>query len=1060
MSQFFISRPIFAWVVALFIILAGVLAIPNLPVSQYPAVAPPVISVSATYPGASAETVAQSITSLIEDELNGAQGMLYFESQSNFGRAEIDITFAPGVDPDLAAVDVQNRIKRVESRLPQSVLQQGLRVEKASTNFLLVLTLSSESGSTDAVGLGDYLTRNVLSEIRRIPGGGRAQLFASQRGMRIWIDPAKLVGFKLSAADVNAAIASQNVQLPAGAIGDQPNLPDQQITATISVRGQLATPEEFGNIVLRANPDGSSVRLRDVARIEVGAESYAFSSRLNGKPTAAVAVQLAPGANALSAAEGVKAKMAELSAYFPADYKYDIPYDTSPFVKASIEKVLHTLVEAMVLVFLVMFLFLQNFRYTLIPSIVVPICLMGSFACMLIAGFSINVLTMFGMVLVIGILVDDAIVVVENVERIMVEEGLPPKEATRKAMGQISGAIIGITLVLTAVFLPLAFMSGSVGVIYRQFSLAMATSILFSGFLALSLTPALCATLLKPIPKGAHDEKKGFFGWFNRSFNRTADRYQNWVGRLLAKTGRYMVIYAAILAVMAYTFLRLPSSFLPAEDQGYVITDIQTPPGASVNRTSEAVDVMEAHYAARPSVKSIITILGFSFSGMGQNAALSFATLKDWSERGADESAQAEAARANGSFFARIKDAMVFSIVPPAIPELGNATGFTFRLQDRGGLGHNALRDARDQLLGAVAKSSVIAYARVEGLEDAPELRLLIDREKANALGVSFDSIRSSLSTSVGSAVVNDFINAGRVQRVVVQAEARDRMSPDDLLRLYAANSSGGLVPFSAFASSEWAKGPVQVIRYNGYPAYKISGDAKPGFSTGEAMSEMERLVRELPPGIGYEWTGQSLQERVSGAQVPILLTLSLLVVFLVLAALYESWSIPFSVILVVPLGILGAVLAVTMVGMPNDVFFKVGLITIIGLSAKNAILIVEFAKDLYAEGKGLAEATIEAARLRFRPIIMTSLAFILGVLPLAIATGASSGAQRAIGTGVMGGMISATLLAVFLVPVFFVVVLRLFKTKPESLHIMGHHDDEPNKGDAGAAGTVKHEGN
>ncbi|MDX3908132.1 MAG: efflux RND transporter permease subunit [Pigmentiphaga sp.] len=1059
MSQFFINRPIFAWVVALFIILAGVLAIPNLPVSQYPNVAPPVISIDATYPGASAQTVAESVTGLIEDELNGARGMMYFESQSNsYGRAEINVTFAPGIDPDLAAVEVQNRIKRVESRLPQSVMQQGLRVEKASTNFLMVVTLSSKSGGTDAVGLGDYLTRNVLSEIRRVPGVGRAQLFASQRAMRVWIDPKKLLSYNLSAADISNAISGQNLQLPAGAIGDQPNLPDQQITASIIVRGQLATPEEFGDIVLRANPDGSTVRLRDVARVEVGAETYQFSSMLNGKPTAAVAVQLAPGANALAAAEGVKAKMEELSAYFPEDYVYEIPYDTTPFVQASIEKVLHTLAEAMVLVFLVMFLFLQNFRYTLIPTIVVPICLMGTFGIMYAAGFSINVLTMFGMVLVIGILVDDAIVVVENVERIMVEEGLPPKEATRKAMGQISGAIIGITLVLTAVFLPLAFMSGSVGVIYRQFSLAMASSILFSGFLALSLTPALCSTILKPIPKGAHHEKKGFFGWFNRSFTRTADRYQGWVGRILAKTGRYMLLYVLILVVLGYTFVRLPSSFLPAEDQGYVITDIQTPPGATANRTRAAASVMEEHYLSRPSVNSVITIMGFSFSGQGQNAALSFATLKDWSERGDDESAQAEAARANGTFFARIKDAMAFSIVPPSIPELGNATGFTFRLQDRGGLGHDALLAARDQLLGAVAQSPVIAYARVEGLEDAPQLRLEIDRQKANALGVSFNSIRAALSTSVGSATVNDFVNIGRVQRVIVQAEPDSRMTPDDLLRLYAANDSGGMVPFSAFATSEWTKGPVQVIRYNGYPSYKISGDAKPGFSTGDAMAEMERLVQQLPAGIGYEWTGQSLQERVSGAQVPILLTLSLLVVFLVLAALYESWSIPFSVILVVPLGVIGSVLAVTLLGMPNDVFFKVGLVTIIGLSAKNAILIVEFAKDLYAEGKGLAEATIEAARLRFRPIIMTSLAFILGVVPLAIATGASSGAQRAIGTGVLGGMISATLLAVFFVPVFFVVVLRLFKTKPESLHVMGHHDDaKPGPADAGA---VKHEGN
>ncbi|MCK9507806.1 MAG: multidrug efflux RND transporter permease subunit [Pigmentiphaga sp.] len=1036
MSQFFIHRPVFAWVVALFIILLGLLALPQLPVSQYPAVAPPVISVDATYPGASAQTVSDSVTSLIEDELNGATGLLYFQSESNsYGRAQIDVTFSPGTDPDMASVDVQNRIKRVESRMPAAVMQQGIRVEKASTNFLLVGTLSSKSGQTDAVALGDYLTRNVLSELRRVPGVGKVQLFASQRAMRVWIDPSKLLGFGLSTADVNAAIQAQNAQVAAGAIGDQPNAPDQQITATVIVRGQLETPEEFGSIVLRANADGSVVRLRDVAKVEVGAETYQFTSRLNGQPASAFAVQLAPGANALSAATGVKAKLEELSQYFPDDYAYGIPYDSTPFVEASIEKVIHTLIEAIILVFLVMFLFLQNFRYTLIPTLVVPIALLGTFAILYAAGLSVNVLTMFGMVLVIGILVDDAIVVVENVERIMVEEGLPPVQATQKAMKQISGAIVGITLVLSAVFLPLAFMSGSVGVIYRNFALTMATSIIFSGFLALSLTPALCATLLKPIPKGHHDEKKGFFGWFNRGFARTTNGYENWVSRIVAKTGRWMLLYLALVAILVFTFGRLPSSFLPTEDQGYVINDLQAPPGATANRLLNSTEFMEQHYLNRPSVENVITIMGFSFSGMGQNSGLAFVTLKDWSERGAEESAQAEAGRANGTFFGAIKDAMVFSIVPPAIPELGNATGFSFRLQARAGQSHDELTAARDQLLAAVEKSPVIAYARVEGLSSAPQLRLDIDREKAEALGVSFATIRSVLGASLGSATVNDFLNMGRIQRVIVQADERFRNSPDSILNLYVPNQRGESVPVSAFASYEWQTGPVQVVRYNGYPSYRISGEAAPGLSSGEAMDEMERLAGELPNGFGYEWTGQSYEERLSGDQMTIILALSLLVVFLVLAALYESWAIPVSVILVVPLGLLGSVLLVTVLGMPNDVYFKVGLVTIIGLSAKNAILIIEFAKDLYAEGKGLLESAIEAARLRFRPILMTSLAFILGVTPLAIATGASSAAQRAIGTGVIGGMVSATVLAVFLVPVFFVVVARLFRTKPSNLH-------------------------
>lgn len=1027
MARFFIERPVFAWVVAILITLAGVLAIPNLPVSQFPTIAPPSVEIAATYPGASAETVDLAVTSLIEQELNGATGLLYYESQSNsYGRASITATFAPGTDPDLAMVDVQNRIKKAETRLPQPVMQQGLRVEKASSSFLLVATLSSKDGSIDRTEIADYITRNVINEIRRVPGVGKAELYASQRAMRIWIDSAKLTGYGLAADDVNRAVAAQNRLVPAGIVGDQPSTPTQQVSATIVVRGMLSNPDEFGEIVLRANPDGSTVRLRDVARIEVGAETYQFSSRLNGRETAAIAVQLAPGANALATATGVRAKLDELAAYFPSGVAYDIPYDTAPFVKVSIEKVVQTLFEAMALVFLVMWLFLQNLRYTLIPSIVVPIALMGTFAVMYAAGFSINVLTMFGMVLAIGILVDDAIVVVESVERIMAEEGLPPKEATRKAMTQISGAIVGITLVLAVVFVPLGFMSGSVGAIYRQFSLSLATSILFSGFLALSLTPALCATMLKPLAKGDPHDRRGFFGWFNRGFARTTAGYRGAVARMLPKAGRWMIVYVAIGVALAVLYLRLPTSFLPIEDQGYLITDIQLPAGATTNRTLDVVEQMEAHYLSRPSVESMVAITGFSFSGMGQNSALAFTTFKDWSARGGGESAQAEAALANG-VFQGIRDARAFAVVPPAIPELGTASGFTFRLQDRGGIGHDQLLAARDRLLAAAAQSPAIAYVRVEGLEDAPQLRVDIDRPKANALGVPFESIAGTLSTALGSAVVNDFANAGRMQRVVVQADISDRMTPEDVLALSVVNVRGEMVPLSAFALTDWDFGPVQLIRYNGYPSFKLAGDARPGFSTGQAMAEMERIVAQLPAGVGYEWTGQSLQERQAGAQAPLLLGLSLLVVFLVLAALYESWSIPLSVLLVVPLGVLGSVLAVTLRAMPNDVFFTVGLITVIGLSAKNAILIIEFAKDLHAAGQGLVEAAVEAARLRFRPILMTSFAFILGVLPLAIASGASSASQQAIGTGVMGGMIAATLLGVFLIPVFFVVVLRLF---------------------------------
>ncbi|QRM55952.1 efflux RND transporter permease subunit [Sinorhizobium sp. BG8] len=1031
MPRFFIDRPIFAWVVAIFIMLAGVIAIPMLPVAQYPNVAPPQISISTNYPGASPEDIYQSVTRPIEEELNGVPGLLYFESTSeSSGSISIDVTFAPGTDIGEAQVEVQNRIARVEPRLPQAVTQQGMRVEQASTSFLMVVALSSTDGNTDAIGLGDYLSRNVLGEIRRVPGVGSATLFSTQRSMRIWVDPDKMVGLNLTVDDINNAISAQNAQVSAGQIGAQPNPIGQQISATVLVRGQLASPEEFGSIVLRANPDGSSVRLRDVARIEIGGESYNFSTRLSGNPTAAIGVQLSPTGNAMSTAAGVRAKMDELSRFFPAGLEYSIPYDTTPFVEVSIEKVIHTLIEAIGLVFIVMFLFLQNIRYTIIPTLVVPVALLGTCAAMFVSGFSINVLTMFAMVLAIGILVDDAIVVVENVERIMAEEGLSPKEATKKAMGQITGAIIGITLVLSAVFIPMAFFPGAVGIIYQQFSLTMVVSILFSGFLALSLTPALCATFLKPITRG-HHEKRGFFGWFNRGFDKTAHSYSGVVGGIVKRSGRLMVVYLALLAGLGYAYMQLPTSFLPNEDQGYLIVDMQAPSEASGTRTADVIQQVEKIFLGEEAVADIVAISGYSFSGTGQNAGLAFVPLKDWSERGPENSADAIAGRANMQLFG-IKDAMTFSLSPPPIQGLGNSTGFTFRLQDRGGLGQAALSAARDQLMAAAQQSSVVTGLRIEGMPDAAQVNLVIDREKANTFGVTFADINSTISANLGSSYINDFPNSGRMQRVTVQADAEKRMQTADLLNLNVRNASGGMVPLSSFATVEWLRGPQQIVGYNGYPSVRISGQAAPGYSSGDAIAEMERLAGELPTGFGYEWTGQSLQEIQSGSQAPALIALSILFVFLLLSALYESWSIPLSVMLVVPLGVIGSVLAVMWRDMPNDVYFLVGLITIIGLSAKNAILIIEFAKDLRAEGKPLLEATVEAARLRFRPILMTSLAFTLGVLPMAIAKGASAASQNAIGTGVMGGMISATVLAIFFVPVFFVFIMKIFGGKKE----------------------------
>ena len=1043
MAKFFIDRPVFAWVIALFILLAGALSISSLPVAQYPTIAPPSVVVTATYPGASVTTLDDSVTSLIEQEINGADGLLYMESQSQAnGQAQITVTFKPGTNPDLAAVDVQNRIKRVEARLPQAVIQQGVDVTKARSNVLLFATLSSTDGRLDPIALGDYMSRNVLNELKRVPGVGQAQLFGTERAMRIWIDPAKLVGLKLTPADVATAIRNQNAQVASGTLGDLPSPDSQQMSAPVLVTGQLTTPEEFGNIVLRANPDGSTVRLHDVARIEIGGQAYATSARLDGKPTSAISVQLSPTANALETAKAVRAKMEELSKYFPAGVKFDIPYDTSLFVQTSIEEVVKTLLEAVVLVFLVMFLFLQNIRYTLIPTIVVPVALMGTFASMAAFGYSINVLTMFGMVLAIGILVDDAIVVVENVERIMSEEGLPPREAVRKAMGQVSNAIIGCTLVLIAVFIPMAFFGGAVGAIYRQFTLSMVSSMMFSVLMAFTLTPALCATLLKPVEAGHHHAKTGFFGWFNRTFHRTATSYQGFVAKMLRQTGRYMLVYGLIVVCVGLLYARLPSSFLPSEDQGYLITNIQLPPGASANRTIGVIKQVEQYYLKQPAVAHVVAVAGFSFSGSGQNAGLVFTPLKDWSKRPSDQSAFAVAARAFGAL-SNIRDAIIFPVNPPPIRELGNATGFTFRLQDRGGLGHVALIAARDQLLGLAAKSAVLKGVRAEGLEDTPQLQLMIDRDKASALGLSFADINNTLSTSLGSAYINDFPNQGRQQRVILQADAPQRLQPDDLLKLNVRNAQGAMVPMSSFASSHWITAPVQLSRYNGYPAIKISGDAASGRSTGEALTEMEKLAAQLPAGFGFEWTGQSYEEKTSGSQAPALFALSLLTVFLVLAALYESTSIPLSVILVVPLGVIGALLGATMRDMPNDVYFKVGLIAIIGLSAKNAILIIEFAKDLQAQGKSLIDATLEAIHLRFRPILMTSLAFILGVLPLVIASGAGSASQRAIGTGVMGGMITATTLAVFLVPVFFVVVRTFFKGSERQRRMYAAHIEQ-----------------
>ncbi|WP_263065013.1 efflux RND transporter permease subunit [Dickeya dadantii] len=1024
MPQFFIHRPVFAWVIALFIVLLGTIAIPQLPIARYPSVAPPTVSITASYPGATPQTMNDAVVGLIERELSSVKNLLYFESSvDTSGSAQISITFKPGTDPELAQVDVQNRIKSVEPRLPQTVRQNGLQVESASSGFLLLVSLTSDSGRFDQVALSDYMARNVIEELRRVDGVGRVQLFGAEQAMRVWVDPNKLLSYGLTMNDLSTAITQQNAQIAPGRVGDAPTLPGQRVTIPLTVQGQLETPEQFAAIVLRAREDGSRVVLADVARVELGAQSYGFSVRENGKDATAAAVQLAPGANAVRTAAAIAQRMAELKPSMPAGMGYSLPFNTAPFVKISIEQVIRTLAEAMVLVFLVMYLFLQNVRYTLIPAIVAPIALLGTFTVMLAAGFSINVLTMFGMVLAIGIIVDDAIVVVENVERLMAQERLSPKAATTRAMKEITGAIVGITLVLSAVFIPMAFASGSVGVIYRQFTLSMAVSILFSAFLALTLTPALCATLLTPVADG-HHEKRGFFGGFNRRFEQLTQHYAAGTRALLRRSGSMLLLFAALTGALAWIFRELPSDFLPQEDQGYFMTSIQLPSDATEARTLDVVKTYEQHIASRPGIASNMSILGFGFSGSGPNAAMAFTTLKDWSARNG-ATAQGEVALAQQAM-SSIREGTAMTLMPPAIDELGTSSGFTLRLQDRAGQGYAALKAAETKLLTLAAQSHIVAGVYPDGLPPGSTVRLNIDRQKAEALGVSFSTLSETLSAAIGSLYVNDFPNAGRMQQVIIQADAPARMQLDDVLRLYVRNTAGGMVSLKEVVTPVWSDTPLQLTRYQGFLAARISGSAAPGVSSGAAMAEMERLAAQLPPGFTVEWTGQSLQERQSAAQAPMLLLLSMVVVFLVLAALYESWSIPLSVMLVVPLGLLGAVLAVILRDMPNDVFFKVGLITVIGLSAKNAILIVEFARQLRDQGHELVDAAVTAARLRLRPILMTSLAFALGVVPLMVASGASAETQHAIGTGVFGGMVSATVLAVFFVPVFFVAVMSV----------------------------------
>ncbi|ELV6641212.1 efflux RND transporter permease subunit [Salmonella enterica subsp. enterica serovar Newport] len=1037
MANFFIRRPIFAWVLAIILMMAGALAIMQLPVAQYPTIAPPAVSISATYPGADAQTVQDTVTQVIEQNMNGIDNLMYMSSTSDSaGSVTITLTFQSGTDPDIAQVQVQNKLQLATPLLPQEVQQQGISVEKSSSSFLMVAGFVSDNPNTTQDDISDYVASNIKDSISRLNGVGDVQLFGAQYAMRIWLDANLLNKYQLTPVDVINQLKVQNDQIAAGQLGGTPALPGQQLNASIIAQTRLKDPEEFGKVTLRVNTDGSVVHLKDVARIELGGENYNVVARINGKPASGLGIKLATGANALDTATAIKAKLAELQPFFPQGMKVVYPYDTTPFVKISIHEVVKTLFEAIILVFLVMYLFLQNIRATLIPTIAVPVVLLGTFAVLAAFGYSINTLTMFGMVLAIGLLVDDAIVVVENVERVMMEDNLPPREATEKSMSQIQGALVGIAMVLSAVFIPMAFFGGSTGAIYRQFSITIVSAMALSVLVALILTPALCATLLKPVSAEHHEKKSGFFGWFNTRFDHSVNHYTNSVSGIVRNTGRYLIIYLLIVVGMAVLFLRLPTSFLPEEDQGVFLTMIQLPSGATQERTQKVLDQVTHYYLnnEKANVESVFTVNGFSFSGQGQNSGMAFVSLKPWEERNGEEnSVEAVIARATRAF-SQIRDGLVFPFNMPAIVELGTATGFDFELIDQGGLGHDALTKARNQLLGMVAKHpDLLVRVRPNGLEDTPQFKLDVDQEKAQALGVSLSDINETISAALGGYYVNDFIDRGRVKKVYVQADAQFRMLPGDINNLYVRSANGEMVPFSTFSSARWIYGSPRLERYNGMPSMELLGEAAPGRSTGEAMSLMENLASQLPNGIGYDWTGMSYQERLSGNQAPALYAISLIVVFLCLAALYESRSIPFSVMLVVPLGVVGALLAASLRGLNNDVYFQVGLLTTIGLSAKNAILIVEFAKDLMEkEGRGLIEATLEASRMRLRPILMTSLAFILGVMPLVISRGAGSGAQNAVGTGVMGGMLTATLLAIFFVPVFFVVVKRRFNR---------HHD-------------------
>ncbi|KRS21500.1 multidrug transporter [Alishewanella sp. WH16-1] len=1029
MANFFISRPIFAWVIAIVIMLAGALSIMQLPVEQYPRIAPPAVTISASYPGASAQTAEDAVTQVIEQSMTGLDNLMYMSAQSDSsGNISLTLTFETGTNADIAQVQVQNKLQQAIPLLPQEVQQQGVRVAKSNGAFLMVVAFISADGSLSRDDIADYVVANVRDPLSRTPGVGNVTVFGSQYAMRIWLDAAKLNQFNLTPADVTAAVRVQNNQVTAGQLGGAPALPGQQFNAPILAQTRLTSAEEFADILLRVNADGSTVKLGDVARVELGGENYSIMGRFNGQEATGIAIELATGANALDTAAAVRQRLEELKPYFPAGLATEIPYDTTPFVEISITSVVQTLIEAVILVFLVMYLFLQNFRATLIPTLAVPVVLLGTFGVMAAFGFSINTLTMFGMVLAIGLLVDDAIVVVENVERVMTEEGLPPEEATRKSMGQITGALIGIGLVLSAVFVPMAFFGGATGAIYKQFSITIVTAMALSVLVALIFTPALCATMLKA---GHAPSNKGFFGWFNRNFDRSNKGYQRGVAAMLKRPGRSMLVYGAIVAIMAVMFIRLPTSFLPEEDQGIFLSIVQLPAGASLERTEAVMDKISAHYQQDPAVISAFTVSGFSFAGRGQNVGLAFVRLKDWSERGPEDSVQAVIGRAYG-FFSTIKEAQVFAFNLPPIAELGRATGFNLYLQDRGGLGHEALLNARNQLLGMAAQEPTLMQVRPNGMEDAAQLKIEVDQLKAQALGVSLSEINQTLAIGWGSAYINDFVDRGRVKKVYVQAEPEFRMTPEDLNKWYVRNNRGEMVNFSSFASSRWEYGPLRLERYNGVGAMEIQGEPAPGVSSGDAMATMERLVSQLPAGIDFEWTATSYQEKLSGSQAPALYALSILVVFLCLAALYESWSVPFAVILVVPLGIFGALCAAYMRGLGNDVYFQVGLLTTMGLASKNAILIVEFARELQQQGRELTAAIIEAVRLRLRPIIMTSMAFSLGVLPLVISSGAGSASRNAIGTGVLGGMISATVLAVFLVPIFYYVVMRFFAAKPK----------------------------